>query len=109
MFPAAIQMAQGAAPMLRQLPPYVAKATPQLINMAVKLLKGMGSGRKEDIANVGRFAEIVQSGKYKGNLGQLGQTINSFTENIFGKEAGNWTNPVIKNALDQVMQKLYGR
>lgn len=77
---------------------------PQLIAQAAKLLQGKIT--PEDIATIGRFAKLVEQGRAKGNLGVTGQHIASLASNIFGKQYEYLSNPVIKTALDQVLQRM---
>ncbi len=67
-----------------------------------------GKLTKEDVNTIGNFAQAVETGKDKKNLGQLGNTMQSLTENVFGKKAANWSNKQIKNAWDQVTQGVLG-
>lgn len=59
-----------------------------------------------DVDTIGRFAEVVETGGGKRNLGELGQTIHSLAKNVFGKDAVNWSNEKIKNAFDLVLGKI---
>jgi len=56
--------------------------------------------RPEDIRIIGRFAELVESGKDRKALGELGTIVQSLTENVFGSKARNLTNKQIKNIWD---------
>lgn len=81
-------------------------ASPEMIQSAIQLLQG--NLNKEDVKTIGNFAQAVETGKDKGNLGETGKTMQSLTENVFGKQAANWSNKQIKNAWDQVMQGAVG-
>lgn len=61
----------------------------------------------EDINTFGQFAQKVETGKSRANMGTLGQTIQSVITNLFGNKAANWTNQQVKDALDQYTQKNY--
>lgn len=77
-------------------------ATPAMIQKAVSYLKG--NLNKDDIKTIGSFAQKIEEGKGKSNLGELGKTMQSMTEDAFGKQAGNWSNKQIKDAWDMVVQ-----
>ena len=62
--------------------------------------------RPDDVKLLGRFAELVETGKAKGNLGELGKTVQSLTENIFGKKAAGLSNKQIKNLWDLHLTKV---
>ena len=74
------------------------------INKAVQELRGKLT--TEDIGIIGKFAELVETKKDKGKLGELGQTIHSLATNVFGKEAETWSNQKIKNSFDLVLGKI---
>lgn len=61
---------------------------------------------KEDIKLIGRFAEIVESKGPKADLGDVGKTVQSLAENMFGRDAATWGNAKLKNAFDLVLQKI---
>ena len=78
---------------------------PNIIAQAIALLRsGGGKLLSQDRNTIGRFAQLVEQGRSKGNLGQTGQHIQSLSDNIFGKQYGYMTNPILKRALDLVVQ-----
>jgi hypothetical protein len=81
--------------------------SPQLLKQATKLLKGRIT--KDDVNVIGRFGEMVETGKGRNNLGETGQIIQSLVQNIFGSKSKDWNNQTVKNALDQVVKGAYGR
>lgn len=93
--------------------PFVTRAatrfSPALINRAAQILQG--KIMPEDIRLFGKFAELVERGKDKGNLGETGRTIQSFITNAFGSQARTWSNLDVKKALDLLLQQkgIYGR
>ena len=81
------------------------KYTPEMVKQAAKLLKGRI--KPEDMQIMGRFAEMMDKGKGRGNLGQTGVDIQRIAEQIWGKQAANWSNKTINDALNMVNQRLF--
>ena len=77
---------------------------PQIIMRAAQLLQG--KIRPDDISTINRFIQLAKHNKAKGNLGVLGQDIQSLSKDVFGRAYGGYQNTAIANALNQVMQKL---
>lgn len=105
-FPAIAGGAVVAAPFVTRA---ATRFSPALINRAAQILQG--KIMPEDIRLFGKFAELVERGKAKGNLGETGRTIQSFVKNVFGREAGGWSNLQVKQAIDLLLQQkgIYGR
>ena len=79
--------------------------TPSVIAQAIAFLRsGGGKLLPQDINTIGKFAQFVEQGRSKGNLGQTGQYIQSLSDNLFGKQYGYMTNPILKRAFDLVVQ-----
>lgn len=81
-------------------------ATPAMVQNAIQLLQGKLN--KDDVDIIGRFAQAVETGKGKKDLGIVGHVMQSLTENVFGKKAANWSNVQIKNAFDQILPSVLG-
>lgn len=59
----------------------------------------------EDRTIIGRFAQLVETGKGKNNLGELGETIHSMAGNLFGqKNTANMTSKQLKNLFDLALK-----
>lgn len=80
------------------------KGTAPAVDRAVKLLRNKIT--KDDVALIGRFAEIVEMKGPKANLGEIGPQIQSLATNVFGKDGANLTNSQLKNAFDLVLGKI---
>lgn len=79
-----------------------AKAANPAVQSAIKILRGKITPADREL--FGKFAQLVETNKARGNLGQTGQTIQSFIENAFGPQAANWNNKTVKSALDMLLQ-----
>jgi hypothetical protein len=99
-------LATRAVPAIEEATPVIRGATPKMIQSAIGLLKNRL--QPEDVNTIGQFAEKVEKGQDKGNLGDLGKTMQSLTTNVFGQPAANWSNKQIKNAFDLVVKGVAG-
>lgn len=80
------------------------KVSSPLMNRATKLVKG--KIMPQDIQTFGKFGEMVETGKARGNLGQVGQDVQSFIGNVFGERAARtWSNKQVKEALDLLLKQ----
>lgn len=76
------------------------------ITKAAQLLKNQrGAVSPFDIRTIGKFGELVETGKASGNMGELGQTIQSLITNLFGTQAKDWGNKKVKTALDLLLKE----
>ena len=75
---------------------------PNVIAQAIKLLQGKITPR--DIDTIKGFSQMVAKRRAGGELGDTGTQIQSLVDNIFGKQYGHLSNPVVKRALDLVVQ-----
>jgi len=74
------------------------------VNKAVELLRNKLTS--EDVSTIGKFSELIETGKGRQEMGELGQTIHSLAKNVFGKKAETWSNQKIKNIFDVVLGKI---
>lgn len=83
------------------------KPSPIEINKAAKLMRSNPVGRVnlDDMRVIGKFGELVETGKGRNNLGETGKTIQSLITDLFGSKAKDWTNKQIKVALDEVLKR----
>ena len=77
---------------------------PQLIIQAAKLLQGKITPR--DIDTIKGFSQMVAKRREGGELGDTQTQIQSLADTIFGKQYGAVSNPILKRALDQVLQRM---
>ncbi len=82
----------------------ITKMTAPALEPAIQLLRN--KLRPEDINLIGKFAEIVETGGGKKELGQVGSDMSSLVKNVFGKNAETWSNQKVKNVFDLVLQKI---
>lgn len=63
------------------------------------------SGFTKDVRDlVGKFTTLVQQGKGRNELGQLGDYVHGLGETVFGKDAANLTSKQLANAFDALGQ-----
>lgn len=82
-------------------------ASPIEINKAAVKMRSNPTGRvlPEDVNVMGKFGELVETGKGRNNLGETGATIQSLITSLFGNKAKDWSNKQIKIALDEVLKR----
>lgn len=70
---------------------------------AVNLLRNRIT--KEDVELIGKFVAQVEKNPKK-NLGALGETVQSFAENVFGTKAASWTNKQLAKNFNYVLERI---
>ena len=105
--PIAAAIAAGI-PLAQRAMPAITRITPQLVNQALKDFSKFG-GRitPQNIQDLGKFAQLVETNKARGALGQAGQRTQGFVDAVFGRQVtGGFSNKQVKEAIDMLLQNL---
>lgn len=76
----------------------------RMVNRAGHQLKGKITPGDREV--IGKFAEMVETGRGSEELGEVGQTVQSLVDDLFGRDIGaNLSNWEVKEALDMALKR----